>query len=57
MEQTWEITDADGGNRRTVTLAQYRAELDAARKVAMANARRMYGDAVVDGIAAHAAKR
>ena len=32
MERTWEIGDLDGGNRRAVTLAQYRAELDA-RKV------------------------
>lgn len=28
MERTWTITDADG-NPRTVTLAQFRAELDA----------------------------
>ena len=27
--QTWEISDIDGSNKRTVTLAQYRAELDA----------------------------
>jgi hypothetical protein len=31
-ERTWEISDLDGSNKRTVTLAQYRAELDA-RKV------------------------
>lgn len=35
-ERTWEITDLDGSNRRTVTLAQYRAELDAAKIKAMA---------------------
>jgi hypothetical protein len=28
-ERTWEISDIDGSNKRTVTLAQYRAELDA----------------------------
>ncbi len=28
-ERTWEISDLDGSNKRTVTLAQYRAELDA----------------------------
>ena len=32
MERTWEISDIDGRNKRTVTLAQYRAELDAALK-------------------------
>lgn len=31
MERTWEISDIDGSNKRTVTLAQYRAELDAAK--------------------------
>jgi hypothetical protein len=31
-ERTWEISDIDGNNKRRVTLAQYRAELDA-RKV------------------------
>lgn len=31
MIRTWEISDADG-NKRTVTLAQFRAEVDA-RKV------------------------
>lgn len=35
-EQTWEISDLDGGNRRRVTLAQFRAEVDAAKKRAMA---------------------
>lgn len=29
MERTWEISDIDGGNKRTVTLAQFRADLDA----------------------------
>lgn len=28
-ERTWEIGDIDGSNKRTVTPAQYRAELDA----------------------------
>lgn len=31
MERTWEISDIDGKNKRTVTLAQYRSELDAAK--------------------------
>lgn len=35
-EQTWEIRDIGGSNPRTVTLAQYRAELDAAKVRAMA---------------------
>lgn len=35
-ERTWEISDIDGSNKRTVTLAQYRAELDAAKIKAMA---------------------
>ena len=35
-EKTWEISDIDGSNKRTVTLAQYRAELDAAKAVALA---------------------
>lgn len=34
-ERTWEIADIDGSNRRCVTLAQFRAELDA-RKAAAA---------------------
>jgi hypothetical protein len=34
-ERTWEITDSDGSNRRTVTLAQYRAEIEAARTLAI----------------------
>ena len=28
--RTWEISDIDGSNKRRVTLAQYRAEVDAA---------------------------
>ncbi len=36
MERTWEISDLDGSNKRTVTLAQYRAELDAAKTKAEA---------------------
>ena len=28
MERTWEITDIDGSNRRTVTVAMLRAEID-----------------------------
>ena len=32
MTRTYEIADIDGSNKRSVTLAQYRAELDA-RKV------------------------
>ena len=35
-EKTWEISDIDGSYKRTVTLAQYRAELDAAKAVALA---------------------
>jgi hypothetical protein len=31
-ERTWEISDIDGSNKRTVTLAQYRAEIEAAKK-------------------------
>jgi hypothetical protein len=34
--QVWEISDIDGSNKRTVTIAQYRAELDAAKVRAMA---------------------
>ena len=33
-ERTWEISDGDGSNRRTVTLEQFRAEL--AARAAMA---------------------
>lgn len=32
-EQTWTITDLDGSNPRVVTLAQFRADIDA-RKLA-----------------------
>ena len=35
-EQTWEISDIDGSNKRRVTLAQYRAEVDAAKAKAEA---------------------
>ncbi len=35
-ERTWEISDLDGSNKRTVTLAQYRTELDAAKLKALA---------------------
>ena len=35
-ERTWEISDIDGSNKRRVTLAQYRAELDAAKNRALA---------------------
>lgn len=31
-ERTWQISDLDGSNKRTVTLAQYRAEVDAAKQ-------------------------
>ena len=30
MAQTWEISDIDGSNKRTVTLEQYLAEVKAA---------------------------
>ena len=30
-ERTWEISDIDGRNKRTVTLAQYRAEIETAK--------------------------
>ena len=36
MQRKWEISDLDGSNKRIVTLAQFRAELDAAEKAAMA---------------------
>ena len=29
IERTWEISDIDGTNKRTITLAQFRAELNA----------------------------
>lgn len=47
-ERTWEISDIDGSNKRTVTLAQYRAELDAAKAKALVGSRKMYGDKFVD---------
>ncbi len=34
-ERTWEISDIDGRNRRTVTLAEYRAEVEAAKAAAL----------------------
>ena len=37
MARTWEICDIDHGNKRTVTLEQYRAELEAAKKLALEN--------------------
>lgn len=40
-ERTWEISDIDGSNKRRVTLAQYRAELDA---------RRPYTKAIMDAV-------
>ncbi len=36
QERTWEISDIDGSNKRTVTLAQYLAEVAAASKKAQA---------------------
>ena len=33
-ECTWEISDIDGKNKRTVTLAQYRAEIEARKAMA-----------------------
>ena len=35
MTRKWEISDLDGSNKRTFTLKQFRAELDAAKKRAM----------------------
>jgi hypothetical protein len=35
-ERTWEISDIDGRNKRTVTLAQFRAELEARKPHAAA---------------------
>ncbi len=35
-EKTWTISDLDGSNRRVVTLAQYRAEVEAAKARAVA---------------------
>jgi hypothetical protein len=51
-ERTWTISDIDGSNVRNITLAQYRAELDAAKAKAMIAARKMYGDRFIDGIVA-----
>jgi hypothetical protein len=51
-EQTFQIRDAlpSGklGPERTVTLAQYRAEMDAAKARALFAARQMYGDRFID---------
>jgi len=33
-ERTWKITDADGSNRRRVTLAEFRADMDARKAAA-----------------------
>ena len=33
-ERTWEISDIDGRNKRTVTLAQFRAEIDERKAMA-----------------------
>ncbi len=35
-ERTWEISDIDGGNRRRVTLEQFKAECAANRKKTLA---------------------
>ena len=35
MTRKWEISDLDGSNKRTVTLEQFRAEVEAAKKRAM----------------------
>ena len=35
-DRTWTISDIDGRNTRTVTLAQYRAEIEAAKVRALA---------------------
>lgn len=34
--RTWEISDLDGANKRTVTLAQFKAEVATARAKALA---------------------
>jgi hypothetical protein len=34
-ERTWEVRNIDGSNPRQMTLARYRAELDAAKAKAM----------------------
>ena len=33
-ERTWQISDSDGKNKRTVTLAQLRTEIDARKTMA-----------------------
>jgi hypothetical protein len=33
-KRTWQISDIDGSNKRTVTLEQYRAEVDASKRAA-----------------------
>ena len=40
-ERTWEITDIDGSNKRTVTLNSFRAELDE---------RAVYAKAIMDAM-------
>lgn len=35
MPKTWEISDIDGRNKRTVTLEQFRAEVETAKKRAL----------------------
>lgn len=40
-QKTWQITDIDGSNERTVTLASFRAELDE---------RAVYAKAVMDAM-------
>jgi hypothetical protein len=47
-ERTFEVRDIDGSNPRQMTVAQYRAELDAAKAKAMVAARQMYGDRFID---------
>lgn len=43
MSKTWKITDSDGKNPRTVTLAQYLAEVKAAKIAAERAAEKAYG--------------
>lgn len=57
MPKTWDISDIDGSNRRTVTLASYRAEIEAAKSKAMAAFRRDAASVGVDGDAFLAAAR
>lgn len=35
-DRTWEISDLDGSNKRSVTLADFRAEIEAAKAAALA---------------------